>query len=152
MGYYLSKRNESFLNEFISVLKNAKDTITIETNDPDRLLYILRNAKYFPKYSWLSNKFIFSKKPIIRASGLSPGIMCKIRDVMVSIVDGIKSIDDSADLVFIVNHLIQEKPFAVKFTNTFVTETEYEKLEAYCAVNLYKVTKSENTITIIKDS
>lgn len=151
MAYYLSKRNEAFLNEFLPLLQSAKDSIHLETNDPERLLYIIRNAAADPKYSWLGKKFIFSKKPVISANGVSAAVLCKIREVTIEVADGIKCVDDRADLVFVVNLLINEKPSAIRFTNLYLTESEFERLEAYCLTNNYKVNKSDKGVTIIHE-
>lgn len=148
MAYYLSRRNEAVLQQFLPILKIATEDVILETNDPDRLVYILRNAAGTKQYAWIGNKFIISKKPKIDGDKITPAVQCKIRDVVVAVVDGIKSIDDIADLVYIVNYLIQQKPPAIRFTNAYLTESEYERLEAYCQTNNYTLRKDEKGVTI----
>lgn len=151
MGYHLSKRNEAFLLDFLPVLKNAKDSVTLETNDPQRLIYILRNAAGTKEYKWLGEKFIFAKGISTKADRITPAVHCKIRKMSVNISDGLRSIDEYTDLVGIVNLLINEKPIAIRFTNAFLTESEYERLEAYCQTNHFKVTRDNTNVTVIKD-
>lgn len=151
MAYYLSKQNEIFLQEFLPVLKNATENVTLETNDPDRLIYIIRNASSLDKYSWLGKKFIFSRKPIIQQERIIPGVLCKIRNVVVNVVDGINIMDGRVDLVEIVNYLINNKPGGIRFSNAYLTESEYERLLAYTEANNYSLKQDPNNgITILR--
>jgi hypothetical protein len=144
MAYYLSKENEDVLKSFLPILRTATQTISLDTNDAERLVYIIRSAYSVDKYSWLKTKFIFSVKS-------TTTVVCKIRLAIVSVIDGITDHSSRVDLLDVVNLLIQEKPAAIRFTNAFLTEVEYERLLAYGINANYTITKNERGLTVISN-
>jgi hypothetical protein len=135
--------------EFLPILKSTKETVKLQTNDTGRLIYILRNAANSDKYRWLRSKFIFSLGTHIEADRIIPVVVCKIKQTTVTVVDGLRVHESDINLFDIVQYIIDNKPTAIRFTNAYLTDSEYERLEAYCRVNDYNLKKDETGVTII---
>ena len=154
MAYYLSQSNKTFLQSFLPILKATTETVKFETSDPARLIYILRNAAATEEYSWLRTKFSFAQDYIEdteHRGSLTQCVVCKVKHSVVSVVDTIREYTDRVDLLDLVNYLIQEKPTMIRFTNSFLTEAEYERLLAYGQTANYTITKDYKGVTIISN-
>jgi hypothetical protein len=148
MAYYLSKRNELILLEFLPLLKSTNETVKLNTNDPQRLEYILRNAGGTERYSWIKDKYIFRCKDTY--------VLCSIRNPIVSGSTQSNNLplkqteERHVGFFEIAQRLMMDHPVLVSFSNFTLLEEEYEKLSLYCEANSYRMEEKENSLTFTK--
>lgn len=144
MAYYLSRRNEIFLQPVIQKLKDAKSDIILDTENPPRLVYLLRNAAGTENYSWLRDKYIFKTK--------ERSVLCKIRSPVVQLSQEGGS-EDIKELSFfdVINDIFNASPEERTYSRVPLQELEVVKLEQFATKQGYSVSISPNTIKITKN-
>ncbi len=135
MGYHLSQNNRKTIQLAVKLLSPAKE-VKIETENVDRLIYILRtaaNTDYPELKNWQFRK-------------AHDGVRCIPKSPLST--QEVKKIDDYMDYLGVISLLSESKPTQIILTSAFLTDKEFEKLVKFCEIKHYSVVKSDDGIEI----
>lgn len=125
------------------MLRETKTSIDLRSSDPDRLIYILQNARHVEEYRFLSRFRFTVKDNIVKC------ILLDSLDITPEIIVGI-IYEEPAGLVDIANKLIVEKPSSIRYTNPILSEDDKANLSKLCSGANYDMIESNNTITFVR--
>lgn len=140
MSYHLSKINRLIAADIFKEIKDGNGFAVLHTDEPDRIIYIIRSAMHTEYKEWKGLITLRKKENKVVVKPSVPSIT-KITDPIIP-TSSLKSFNSIASLI------IEEPIKLMSFPDATLTESESNALKKLCDSNFFEL--SFNPLTIRK--